>query len=77
MFEKQSGLFDKKNNIQKGREYYYELKARYFYEMNKIDSAEIYYRKLLGAGWNYEATKGLLVVARYHANLDSNLKYSA
>lgn len=77
MFEKQSGLFDKKNNIQKGREYYYELKARYFYEMNKIDSAEIYYRKLLGAGWNYEATKGLLDVARYHANLDSILKYSA
>lgn len=77
LFEKQSGLFDNHNNIQKGREYYYDSKAQFFYEIGKVDSAEFYYRKLLQAGWNYEATKGLLSVARYHENLDSVLKYSS
>ncbi len=76
-FEQKSGLFDANHNIQAGREHYYKAKAMYFYGINKIDSAEYYYRKLGRYGFEYETAKGLLSVYGRYNNRDSVMKYAA
>lgn len=76
IYEKESGLFDKNNNILTGREHYYKAKGMYFLGINRIDSAEYYYRKLGRYGFRYETTQGLLSVYRKHLNGDSIRKYS-
>lgn len=48
IFEKESGLVDSIGNIEKGREAYYVDKGIYMFKLNKIDSAEYYFRKCLG-----------------------------
>ena len=48
IFEKESGLIDSIGNIEKGREAYYVDKGIYMFKLNKIDSAEYYFRKCLG-----------------------------
>lgn len=75
-YEKESGLFDKNNNILTGREHYYKAKGMYFLGINRIDSAEYYYRKLGRYGFRYETAQGLLSVYRKHLNGDSIRKYS-
>lgn len=76
IYEKESGLFDKNNNIFTGREHYYKAKGMYFLGINRIDSAEYYYRKLGRYGFRYETAQGLLSVYRKHLNGDSIRKYS-
>lgn len=76
IYEKESGLFDKNNNILAGREHYYKAKGMYFLGINRIDSAEYYYRKLGRYGFRYETAQGLLSVYRKHLNGDSIRKYS-
>lgn len=76
IYEKESGLFDKNNNILTGREHYYKAKGMYFLGINRIDSAEYYYRKLGRYGFRYETAQGLLSVYRKHLNGDSIRKYS-
>lgn len=76
IYEKESGLFDKNNNILTGREHYYKAKGMYFLGINCIDSAEYYYRKLGRYGFRYETAQGLLSVYRKHLNGDSIRKYS-
>lgn len=76
VYEKESGLFDKNNNILTGREHYYKAKGMYFLGINRIDSAEYYYRKLGRYGFRYETAQGLLSVYRKHLNGDSIRKYS-
>lgn len=48
IFEKESGLIDSIGNIEKGRDAYYVDKGIYMFKLNKIDSAEYYFRKCLG-----------------------------
>lgn len=76
LYEKESGLFDKEDNILAGREHYYKAKGMYFLGVNKIDSAEYYYRKLGRYGFKYETTQGLLAIYRICLNSDSIKKYS-
>lgn len=76
IYEKESELFDKNNNILTGREHYYKAKGMYFLGINRIDSAEYYYRKLGRYGFRYETAQGLLSVYRKHLNGDSIRKYS-
>lgn len=76
IYEKESGLFDKNNNILTGREHYYKAKGMYFLGINRIDSAEYYYRKLGRYGFRYETAQGLLAIYRICLNSDSIKKYS-
>ena len=46
-YERMSGYFDKDNNIEKGRETYYNVKGFYYLTTNNIDSAAFYFRKEL------------------------------
>lgn len=46
-YERMSGYFDKDNNIEKGRETYYNVKGFYYLTTNDIDSAAFYFRKEL------------------------------
>ena len=75
IYEKESGLFDKNNNILTGREHYYKAKGMYFLGINRIDSAEYYYRKLGRYGFRYETAQGLLAIYRICLNSDSIKKY--
>ena len=71
IFEKESGLFDNNCNIAKGRESYYYMKGLYDYKVNKIDSAEYYYRKLVRYGYLSDAYRGLLSIYKERKDVDS------
>ena len=77
-YERESGNFDKEGNISPGKEKYYYCKGLYYLGVNKVDSAEFYFRKLLGFehNRNYEAYKGLNAVYRERQDVDSVMKYS-
>ena len=75
-YECESGLFDKNGCIQQGREHYYKAKGLYYLGINRIDSAEYYFRKLNKAGHIREALNGLLTVYAKLCLKDSILKYS-
>jgi len=74
--ENKSGLFNKGHNIKEGWQHCYDLFARYYLAVGKIDSAEFYFRKLNKAGFHYEANRGLLIVNRKRNNVDSIMKYA-
>lgn len=76
IYEKESGLFNREGNIQEKYEHYYKLKGMFYLGVNRIDSAEYYYRKLGRYGFRYETAQGLLSVYRKHLNGDSIRKYS-
>ena len=75
-YECESGLFDKNGCIQQGREHYYKAKGLYYLGINRIDSAEYYFRKLNKAGHIRDALNGLLTVYAKLCLKDSILKYS-
>ena len=79
-YESESGYFDSAGNIESGRVFYYRIKGLYFMGVNKIDSAEFYFRKELrdGKGFNNQhgGAKGLVTLyQKLHLN-DSVAKYS-
>ena len=76
IFEYESGLFDEKGNIETGREQYYENKGLYYLYIDKRDSAEFYFRKLLYYGYAYEAYQGLLSLYQRYEQYDSIAKYA-
>lgn len=76
IYEKESGLFNREGNIQEKYEHYYKLKGMFYLGVNRIDSAEYYYRKLGRYGFKYETAQGLLSVYRMRLNVDSIRKYS-
>ena len=47
IYETESGLFDKSGNIADRFEIYYDVRARYHESRNQLDSAELYYKKML------------------------------
>lgn len=71
IFEKESGLFDKYGNITEGREHYYYTKGFYELAVNRLDSAEYYFRKAIKYGYLSEGYKGLLSIYREKQNIDS------
>ena len=74
-YEMESSLFDSGKQLV-GREQYYYYKGQYYMGTSKIDSAEIYFRKLLKTECLFEAYKGLAAVYRTRHNQDSINKYS-
>lgn len=48
----------------------------FYLGVNRIDSAEYYYRKLGRYGFKYETAQGLLAIYRICLNSDSIKKYS-
>ena len=76
IFEKESGLFDMVGNIAKGREAYYATKGLYELKINKLDSAEYYYRKVIKYGHQLDGYRGLLYVYRTRNVPDSISHYS-
>ena len=80
IFEKRSGLIDSKGNIEKGNENYYIDKGIYMFKLNKLDSAEYYFRKCLSCTNSHfdfkDCYEGLTDVYKKRHNLDSVAKYA-
>ena len=80
-YEKHSGFFYRNGEIMRGKEGYYSLKGRYYEGTNKLDSALIYYRKLLAKQHNRSqenrAYSGLMSVYLKQNNADSAVYYAA
>lgn len=74
--EKESGLFDNQGNIARGREHYYVTKGFYELAVNRLDSAEYYFRKAIKYGYLSEGYKGLLSVYRQKNVPDSIIHFS-
>lgn len=77
IYETESNLFDVSGQPITGYEHYYKAKAYYCLGVNKLDSAEWYFRKLGTYHYDYESSKGLLDVFTNKNCLDSVKKYSA
>ncbi len=80
IYEKESGLIDRNGNVEKGRESYYVNKAIYFTKVNKLDSAEYYFRKCINITNKLNDLKdcyiGLSDLYNRRHNLDLMAKYS-
>ena len=79
LYETESGLFNKKGDIEKGREIFYNVKASLYLSTNRLDSAEYWYRKELRNGKDYNnqngAALGLVMVYERRHIPDSAAKY--
>ena len=79
IYESKSGLFDASGNIAKGREVYYNVKGFYYLYINKLDSAEYYFRKEMHDGKDYNnqhaGAKGLSELYQILNMSDSMAKY--
>ena len=64
LVEQHSGLFASDGSIQPGHELYYGTKARYYLAIGHTDSATIYFDRLLHAGYDLSACRGLLDIYR-------------
>jgi len=80
IYEHSSGLFDDAGNIKKGREIYYYAKGEYYMAVNKLDSAESLFRRLLAdtldLNCKIAGSKGLQQVFSNKGIPDSIVKYS-
>ena len=76
VFEHESGLFDNQGNIARGREHYYVTKGFYELAVNRLDSADYYFRKAIKYGYLSEGYKGLLSVYRQKNVPDSIIHFS-
>ena len=79
LYETESGLFNKKGDIEKGREIFYNVKASLYLSTNRLDSAEYWYRKELSDGKDFNnqngGALGLAMVYERRHMLDSAAKY--
>ena len=79
IYEKHSGFFDERGNIQKGREIYYYIKGKYYLAEDKLDSAEQMFRKLIvmrSLNEQIAGCKGLQQVYERKGRSDSIAKYA-
>lgn len=76
-FEQHSGLFASNGDIAEGYEQYYNSKGKYYLYVNRLDSAEYYFRRLLPFDYDYDAYHGLLDVYLRRNQSDSIRKYSS
>lgn len=78
--ERKSGIFDSLGNIEKGREIYYYSMGAYQLLVNHLDSAEMYFRRLLALAYEPDhleaAYRGLFNLYQKKANTDSIAKYA-
>lgn len=79
-FEQHSDYVDKQGNVAEGHEVYYANKGDYYLGINKVDSAEYYFRKL-NTSDNKDIEikeivyRGLYNVYKRHHIMDSVIKY--
>ncbi len=81
IYESESGVFDSLGNIEHGHDIFYFEKGLYLLHVNKNDSAEYYFRKLLEAGGDdinrrIAAYRGLSLLYRQKNMPDSTAKYA-
>ena len=76
IYESQSGRFDESGNVQPRYSDYYATKGQYYLGLHQLDSAEIYFRKLLAGQYNIEAYRGLMEVYREIGEKDSIIAYN-
>jgi len=80
IYESQSGIFDSCHHIISGFESHYSIKGLYYYGINKLDSAEYYFRKEMREGKDIKNQKysshGLFLVYSRRKDADSIVKYS-
>jgi tetratricopeptide (TPR) repeat protein len=79
-FESESELFDEHHELPPSQRQYYYYKGLYYEGINKLDSAEYFYRKIYRAGMSYADQdpmyRGLLNVFTKRHQVDSIVKYS-
>jgi hypothetical protein len=79
-FEAESDLFDEHHELPPLQRQYYDYKGKYYEGINKLDSAEFYYRKTRYPNMDYTAQdpmyKGLLSVFTKQHKADSMAKYA-
>ena len=76
-YERESGLFDSLGNIAPTREIYYYRKGLYYLGINRSDSAEFWFRRLLSIEPNIlDAYRGLLSLYQHQHKSDSIYKYA-
>ena len=79
-YEAECNLFDHKGNLPPAQRQYFYYKGRYYYQINKLDSAEYYFRKVYYQGISLEDSdpiyRGLLSVYQKRHQADSIAKYA-
>lgn len=79
-FEAESELFDEQHELPPTQQKYYEYKGKYYEGINKLDSAEFYYRKIYRPQMSYTSQdpmyRGLLSVFSKRHQADSIAKYA-
>lgn len=79
-YERESGFFDCHGNIEKGRELFYELKARYYEQTELYDSALFYYSRVLENEQNLDcreaAYKGLTSITKKQKRFSQSVIYA-
>ena len=79
-FDKEYDLFDKDGNLPPAKRQYFYYKGKYFDQINRLDSAEYYYRKIYHLGMTYSTKdvmyRGLLSIFEKRHQADSVSKYS-
>ena len=79
-FEAKSNLFDRNHELSGARRQYYYYKGLYYEQMNILDSAELYYRKVYRPNMSYVEQdplyRGLLSVYSKKGQADSIAKYA-
>ena len=79
-YDQNSKQFDEHHNLPPSQRIFYYYKVRYYEEINRLDSAEYYYRKIYRPNMSYTAKnplyKGLLSVFKKHHQPDSIAKYA-
>lgn len=79
-YESESGYFDSSHNIEKGREVYYYTKGLYYMSIDKLDSAEYFFRKELRDGKDFNnqnaGSRGLALLFQKKNKPDSAAKYA-
>lgn len=79
IYEQGSGFFDADSNIEEGREIYYYAKGRYYLAIQKVDSAEVMFRRLMkysSLNDRIAGSKGLQGVYERKRIPDSLAKYA-
>jgi tetratricopeptide (TPR) repeat protein len=79
-FEAESQLFNEHHELPPSQRQYYDYKGKYYEGLNRLDSAEFYYRKIYRSGMSFTNQdpmyRGLLSVFSKRHQADSIAKYA-
>ena len=77
IFEQESGLFDVQGIISRSHEVYYYYKGMYYLGIDRLDSAELWFRRVLEIKeLELKAYHGLISLYKIKGNIDSTFRYS-